>query len=133
MNRSLVVALTLASAMTAGAQTLAAPSTPAAAPAAAPAGPAKIAVIAFKAAVAQTNEGQRDFAELQKKFMPRENQLKALNDDIEAQTKQLQTQGATLSEAERASRAKSIDEKKKKLERDATDARNDFQQEMGDV
>jgi outer membrane protein len=130
MNRSFVLALSLASALAAGAQTLPAP---AAAPAAAPAGPAKIAIIAFKAAVAQTNEGQRDLADVEKKFMPRENQLKALNDDIEAATKQLQTQGATLNDAERATRAKSIDDKKKKLEREATDARNDFQQEMGDV
>jgi len=130
MNRSLVLALSLASAMAAGAQM---PAPPATAPAPAPAGPAKIAVIAFKAAVAQTNEGQRDFADLEKKFMPRENQLKALNDEIEALTKQLQTQGPTLNDAERASRAKTIDEKKKKLERDATDARNDFQQEVGDM
>jgi outer membrane protein len=132
MNRSLVLALTLASAMAAGAQTLSVPSAPAAAGPAA-AGPTKIAVIAFKNAVAQTNEGQRDFVDLEKKFMPRENQLKALNDDVETLTKQLQAQGATLNDAERASRAKVIDEKKKKLERDATDARNDFQQEMGDI
>jgi outer membrane protein len=129
MNRSFVLALSLASVMTAGAQLPAPPTTPAAAPV----GPAKIAVIAFKAAVAQTNEGQRDFADLEKKFMPRENQLKALNGDIETLTKQLQTQAATLNDAERASRAKTIDEKKKKLERDATDARNDFQQEMGEI
>ena len=129
MNRSLVLAFSLASALAAGAQ-LPAPSAP---PAVVPAGPAKIAVIAFKAAVAQTNEGQRDFADLEKKFMPRENQLKALNDEIETLTKQLQTQGATLSDAERASRAKTIDDKKKKLERDATDARNDFQQEVGEM
>ena len=132
MNRSFVLALSLASVLTAGAQLPAPPTAPANVPAG-PVGPAKIAVIAFKAAVAQTNEGQRDFADLEKKFMPRENQLKALNDDIEASTKQLQTQGATLNDAERASRAKTIDEKKKKLERDATDARNDFQQEMGEI
>jgi outer membrane protein len=132
MNRSLVLILSLASAMAAGAQ-LPMPSAPAAAPAPAPAGPAKIAVIAFKAAVAQTNEGQRDFADLEKKYMPRENQLKALNDEIETLTKQLQAQGATLNDAERASRAKTIDDKKKKLERDATDARNDFQQEVGEM
>jgi outer membrane protein len=129
MNRSLVLAISLASALAAGAQLQAPPTSPAAAPA----GPAKIAVIAFKAAVAQTNEGQRDLADLEKKFMPRENQLKALNDEIETLTKQLQTQAATLNDAERASRAKTIDDKKKKLERDAGDARNDFQQEMGEV
>ena len=44
--------------------------------AAAPAGPAKIAVIAFQAAVAQTNEGQRNFADLQKKFGPKREQLR---------------------------------------------------------
>ena len=31
-------------------------------------GPSKVAVIAFQAAVSQTNEFQRDFADLQKKY-----------------------------------------------------------------
>src|SRR5271157_1447071 len=123
MKRSLVLAITLASGivLSAAAQTSPAP--------AAPAAPAKIAVIAFQVAVGQTNEGQRNFADLQKKYAPKEEQLKNLNDEIETLTKQLQTQGDKLSEAERASRAKTIDEKKKKLDRDAEDARNDFQQE----
>ena len=130
---ALIVSLASATVLAAGAQTLPLPAAPAAAVPAAPAVQAKIAVIAFKAAVANTHEGQRDFADLEKKYMPRENQLKALNDDIETLTKQLQTQGNTLSEADRASKAKAIDEKKKKLEREAEDARNDFQQEMGEV
>ncbi len=127
MKRSLVLAIMLASGivLSAAAQTSPAP--------AAPAGPAKIAVIAFQVAVGQTNEGQRNFADLQKKYAPREEQLKNLNDEIETLTKQLQTQGDKLSDAERASRAKTIDEKKKKLDRDAEDARNDFQQEMQDM
>ena len=33
--------------------------------------PPKIAVIAFQLAVAQTNEGQRDLADLEKKFQPK--------------------------------------------------------------
>ena len=33
--------------------------------------PSKVAVIAFQAAVTQTNEFQRDFADLQKKYDPR--------------------------------------------------------------
>jgi outer membrane protein len=127
MKRSLVLAITLASGivLSAAAQTLPAP--------AAPAGPAKIAVIAFQVAVGQTNEGQRNFADLQKKYAPREEQLKNLNDEIETLTKQLQAQGDKLSDAERASRAKAIDDRKKKLDRDAEDARNDFQQEMQDM
>jgi len=83
--------------------------------------------------VGQTNEGQRNFADLQKKYAPREEQLKSLNDEVETLTKQLQAQGDKLSDAERASRAKAIDDKKKKLDRDAEDARNDFQQEMQDM
>src|SRR5271165_7064054 len=110
MKRSLSIALSLAFCLVAGA---AAQTT--SAPAAAPAGPTKIAVIAFQVAVAQTNEGQRNFAELQKKYEPRESQLKAANDEVETLKKQLQAQGATLTAAERASRAKTIDEKGKKL------------------
>jgi outer membrane protein len=130
MKRSLALIVTLASgfALSAAAQTLPAP-----AAAAAPAGPAKIAVIAFQVAVAQTNEGQRNFADLQKKYDPKRQQLKVLSDDVDNLTKQLQAQGDKLSDAERAARAKTIDEKKKQLERQAEDAQNDFQQEMQEL
>jgi outer membrane protein len=141
MTRTFALIAVLASgfALSASAQMPAAPgaaSTAAAAPAAAataPAGPAKIAVVAFQLAVAQTNEGQRDFAELQKKYAPKEATLKSLSDDVDNLTKQLQTQGASLSEVERNNRAKAIDDKKKQLDRDTEDARNDFQQDMQDM
>jgi outer membrane protein len=141
MKYLLATTLTLASGMvlSAAAQTPAAPaepSAPASSATAAPAahaGPAKIAVIAFQVAVAQTNEGQRNFADLQKKFDPKRQQLKALSDEIDSETKDLQTKGATLTDADRASRSKDIDTKKKQLDRDAEDARNDFQQQMQDV
>lgn len=100
---------------------------------AAPAGPTKIAVIAFQVAVAQTNEGQRNFADLQKKYAPKQAQLKSLNDEIDNLKKQLQTEGDKLSDADRASRAKSIDDKQKQLQRDAEDAQNDFQQDMQEL
>jgi len=104
------------------------------APAAAPAaGPSKIAVIAFQAAVAQTNEGQRTLGDLQRKFEPKQTQLKNLNDEIEGLKKQLQAQGDKLSAAESAARAKVIDDKTKQLQRQAEDARNDYQSEMGEV
>ena len=107
----------------------AAPSAPST-PMAAPSGPTKIAVIAFQAAVGQTNEFQRSFADLQKKYDPKRQQLKSLNDEVEAKTKALQTDGEKLSDAERATRAKEIDDRKKQLQRSAEDAENDFQQEM---
>jgi len=121
MKRSLVFAALLASgfALGAPAQTPPAP--------AAPAEPAKIAVIAFQTAVGQTNEGQRAFADLQTKFEPKRQQLKALSDEIDTLAKQLQTQGDSLSDAVRASRAKTIDDKKKQLDRSSEDARNDYQ------
>jgi len=133
MKRSfaLLVMLASVSILSAVAQTSAAPSP--AASTAAPAGPAKIAVIAFQAAVAQTNEGQRDLADVQKKYAPKETALKSLNEEIDSLTKQLQTQGASLSDVERNTKAKAIDDKKKQLDRETEDARNDFQQDMQDI
>jgi outer membrane protein len=127
MKRTLALAVLMASglALNASAQAPAA--------AAAPAGPTKIAVIAFQAAVAQTNEGQRTLGDLQRKFEPKQTQLKTLSDEIENLKKQLQAQGDKLSAAEQASRAKAIDDKTKALTRQAEDARNDYQSEMGEV
>ena len=134
MKRQLTFVLLLASGLvlSAGAQTPAAPAV-AAAPAAAPAGPAKIAVIAFQLAVAQTNEGQRDFADLQKKYAPKEASLKSLSDEIDAINKSLQDPAANLSDVERANRSKAADEKKKQLDRETEDLRNDGQQDMQDL
>jgi len=134
MKHSVALVLMLASglALSANAQTSSAPAAGNAGVAAA-AGPAKIAVIAFQVAVAQTNEGQRSFADLQKKYQPKQAQLKALNDEIDTITKQLQAQGDKLSDEERAARAKTIDDKKKLLQRNAEDDQNDMQNEMQEL
>ena len=92
--------------------------------------PTKVAVIAFQAAVAKTNEGQKSFADLEKKFAPRQEQINTLKTQVDALTKQLQADGAKLTDAERAARAKAIDDKTKVLDRTAEDARTDFQQEV---
>jgi outer membrane protein len=139
MNRSFLLIASLASglALPAAAQTASAPrpAASAAPTASAPvtAQPAKIAVIAFQVAVAQTNEGQREFADLEKKFEPRRDKLKQESDDIDTLTKQLQTQQTTLSDTEQQSRARVIDEKKRQLDRDQQDAQSDFQQSMQDL
>jgi len=104
-----------------------------AAPAAASApssGATKIAVINFQAAVMQTNEGQRNFSELRKKFEPKQAQLKTEADEIDSLKKQLQTAGAGLSDADRQARLKTIDDKEKEYQRTGEDAQNDFQSEM---
>jgi outer membrane protein len=133
MKRTLALtgALALGLVLSAAAQTSPAPA--AATAQAAPAGPTKIAVIAFQVAVAQTNEGQRNFAEITKKYEPKRQQLKNMSDELENLTKQLQTQGNTLSDVERANRARTIDEKKKVFDRDADDAKNEFQGAMQDM
>jgi outer membrane protein len=132
MKHSVALVLTLVSgfALHAAAQTSAAPATDATTAAG---GPAKIAIIAFQPAVAQTNEGQKAFADLQKKYHPKQTQLKSLSDEVDRLTKDLQAQGDKLSDAERAARAKTIDDKKKQLERSAEDAQNDFQNEMNEL
>ena len=137
MKRSVALVLTLAAglALHAAAQTPAAPDAPGAraAAAAVPAGPTKIAVVAFQVAVAQTNEGQRAFADLQKKYQPKQTQLKSLSDEVDNLTKQLQANGDKLSDAERAARAKTIDDKKKQLDRSAEDAQNDMNNDMNEL
>ena len=124
MKHSLAIVIMLASgiALSASAQTPTAP-----------AGPTKIAVIAFQTAVGQTNEFQRNFADLQKKYEPKRTQLKTMADEIDSLQKQLQQQGDKLSDAERASRAKVIDDKQKSAQRLAEDARNDLQGEMQEI
>lgn len=136
MKRSFTLVCLLASA-TAFAQAPSAP-TPAdsttgtGAPSTVPANP-KIAYISFQQAVAATNEGQRNFAQLRTKFEPKQAALKAQNDEIDSLKKQLQDAGASLSEAERDSRLRTIDEKTKSLQRAAEDAQNEASTAMNDM
>ena len=95
--------------------------------------PAKIAVIEYEQATAATNEGQRALQVLQKKYEPQKNQLQSLQTEIDSLTKQLQNAPATMSEEERASRARTIDTKQKQLQRDGEDATNAFNAELQDV
>jgi outer membrane protein len=131
MKHTLVTVAALASclALNAAAQSNA---VSAAAPAAqtVPAGPPKIAVISFQEAVAQTNDFQRRFADLQKKYDPKRQQIKTLSDEIAGLQKELQAQAATMNDADRATKAKLLDSKQKELKRTGDDAQTDFQQDM---
>lgn len=122
MKRVSAVIAVLASGFALGASA----QTPAAAATAAP----KVAVIAFQSAVMATNEFQRDAGDLNKKFEPQRNQLKGLSDEVESLTKQLQTGGDKLSDTERTSKAKQIEDKKKQAQRILEDSQNDYQQQM---
>ena len=65
----------------------------------APARSETVPAISFQQAVFQTDEGKRLFSDLQKKYEPKRAQLKALNDEVQAMTKQLQADSAKLSDA----------------------------------
>jgi outer membrane protein len=130
MNRSLSLVCVLASGMgVAAIAQAAAPATPDSAPTvpAVVTGATKIAVIQFQAAVTQTNEFQRDYADLRKKYEPREGKLSAENQQIETLKKQLQDAGANISDTDRQTRMRTIDERTKNLQREAQDLQSDTQ------
>ena len=142
MNRNVAFASALAAVLTTAvslAQTPAAP--PAAAPAAtAPAAaapvqaiPAKIAIIEYEQVAAATNEGQRLLQELQNKYAPQKAKLDSLAGEIDSLQKQLQAAPATMTDEERASRARAIDTKQKQYQRDGEDASNAYQAEVQDA
>ncbi len=108
-----------------------------AAPAAPQAIPAKIALIAFEQAVVATNEGQRNVLDVQKKYEPKKAQIDSSAQELDSLKKQLQAAPATMTEDEKASRARTIDTKEKQLNRDAEDAttayNTDLQEALGKV
>jgi outer membrane protein len=99
--------------------------------------PAKIALIEFEQAAAATNEGQKDVADIQKKYEPQKSKLQAEQTEVDSLTKQLQSAPATMSEDEKASRARTIEAKQKHLQSDAEEAQNaygtDVQEAIGKV
>lgn len=110
-----------------------APAAPATAPQAPPppqAIPAKIALIELTEVAAATNEGLKAVADIQKKFEPTKANLDSLNTEIDGLTKQLQSAPATMSDDEKNSRARTIDTKKKQLQRDADDAQTGYSTEV---
>lgn len=144
MNRHVVLASALAAAFStayihaqAATAPATAPATAAAAPVAPQAVPAKIAIIEYEQAAAATNEGQKALQDLQTKYQPKKAQLDALGAEIESLQKQLQSAPATMTDDERASRARTIDTKQKQYQRDAEDATNaynsDVQETIGKV
>ena len=95
--------------------------------------PAKIALVEFMEAAAATNEGQKARADVQKKYEPTKTKLEALSAEIESLSKQLQVAPATMSEDEKASRARTIDTKQKQLQRDGDDATTAYNADMQDA
>jgi len=110
----------------------------AAAPAGAPAAtagpvPTKIGVVNIQQAISESAEGKKDIDGLQKRFDPKQAELKGLSDEVENLKKQYQAQADKLSDEEKSSRAKAIDTKQKSFQRNLEDAQAEFQQAQQDV
>jgi outer membrane protein len=93
----------------------------------------KLAAINIEGAIFASNEGQRDMNELQKKFQPKSDELKTKNDELEALKKKLNTQSASLNDTAKADLQREIDTKQKSLDREAQDAREDFQGQQNEI
>jgi outer membrane protein len=108
-------------------------SAPTASPAAAPANPTRIGIVNIQAAIIGSNEGQRDFESLRKKFDPKRNELESLNREVEDLKRQLSTTGDKLNEDARSNLLKQIDNKQKSLQRSYEDANNDLQAQQNEI
>ena len=98
-----------------------------------PATGVKVGVIDMQGAIAGSNEGQRDFEALAKKFEPRRVELQRLNTEIEDLKKQLTNQGDKMSPEAHEALVKSIETKTKSLQRSGEDAQNEFQQQQNEI
>ena len=124
-----VLVATAGFAQTGSASSAALPSSPGAAPdppSAAGPGMVKVGTININSAILYSNEGQRDFEAMRKKFEPKQNELKSQSDEIDQLKKQLNTQGNTLNEDAKATLQRQIEQKQKALER----GQQDFQDEV---
>jgi len=86
-----------------------------------------VGTINIQQAIVDCNEGQRDMDALQKKYEPKQTELKGQNDELEALKKQLDTQGPKLNEDAAANLKKQIESKQKVFDRNVQDA----QEEVG--
>jgi outer membrane protein len=111
-----------------------APNAPSAgAAAAAKATGTKVGTINIEQAIFASNEGRRDFEALSKKFEPKQNELKGLNDEIDSLKKQLSAQQDKLNDEAREKLVKQIETKQKSFERASQDAQEDFQNQQGEI
>jgi outer membrane protein len=93
----------------------------------------KVGTINIQEAIFGSNEGQRDVQVLQKKFEPKQTELKGQNDELEALKKQLNTQQEKLNEDALANLKKQIEGKQKSFDRSVQDAQEEFGSQQQDI
>src|SRR5579864_8725988 len=140
MSIPLAVAATLTFSALAQTGSAATPSGPATTPNASATAPApvpmtgtKVGAINIEGAIFGSNEGQKELQTLQKKFEPKQAELKQQNDELEALKKQLNTQGDKLNEDAASNLKKQIETKQKSFDRNVQDAQEEFGSQQQDI
>jgi outer membrane protein len=135
MNRTFTGFVTLAAAlvsMTAFAQTSAA-AAPAGGSAASVAPPTKVGIIRMQDAVFGTNEGKNAMTALEQKYQPKQAELTKAGQELDADRKQLSTQGDKMNEEAKATLQKKIEKEQRDLQTQAEAFQQDAQGEQSDV
>jgi len=114
-------------------QAAAPPSAPSATPAVPKPTGTKVGTINIEQAIFASNEGQHDFQELNKKFQPKQDELKGKAEEIDSLKKQLNAQQDKLNDESRDKLVKQIESKQKLFERSTQDAQEDFQNQQGEI
>lgn len=92
------------------------------------AAPAKVGVVSLEEAIIATNDGKKEYSQLQQQFAPRQAEMKAMQDEITTMQTSLKAEAGKLSDADRNARVKKIEAKEKEFNRHMDLARNDAQQ-----
>src|SRR5579862_3147520 len=93
----------------------------------------KVGAINVEGAIFGSNEGQRDLQALQKKYEPKQAELKNQNDELEALKKQLSTQQDKLNEEALNNLKKTIEGKQKSFDRNVQDAQEEVGSQQQDI
>lgn len=93
----------------------------------------KVGIINIQEAIASTGEGKKAFAEIQKKYQPRQQELQRQQQEIQALQEQLQRQATTLSDEEQRRLARELEDKQKLFKRSTEDANADFQSDRDEA
>jgi outer membrane protein len=88
--------------------------------------PTKVGVISMQEAIVKTKDGQKAAQQLDAKFQPRQKDFDRRQNELAQLQDQFNKGGSVLSEEKRTGLLRDIDQKKKTLERDVADAKDEL-------
>lgn len=90
----------------------------------------KVGVISIQGAIAGTKDGQKALQQLEAKFQPKQKNFDQRRSELSQLQDQFNKGGSVLSEEKRNELAREIDRKRKALERDMSDVKDEFTAEQ---